>query len=123
MPAMPRRVQVSLVLVAALVAGGAGAATPPDAPPADAAAAPVYTRARVASIAQESGGKLYVRLTLLPGWKLPFTTQTFRVLDPALLTGIQADASVKFTARRSDGESTLTSIHVVPPCLRFQPCD
>lgn len=86
---------------------------------------PVYTRARVVSLLQEPGssGKLYVRLKLLPRSKIPFTTQAFRVRDPALLAGIPEGAWVKFTARHVEGENTLTSIHVVEECKRFQPCD
>ncbi|MFN4121579.1 hypothetical protein [Acidovorax sp.] len=86
---------------------------------------PVYTRARVVSVLQESAstGTLYVRLKLLPRSKIPFTTQAFRVRDPALLAGIPEGAWVKFTARHVEGENTLTSIHVVEECKRFQSCD
>lgn len=86
-------------------------------------AAPVFTRARLVSVEQEAGGKLYVRLKLLPRAKLPFTTQAFRVPDSALLAGIPAGAWVKFTARHVEGENTLTSIQVTEECKRFQPCD
>ena len=93
--------------------------------PASTEAAQVHTRARFMSVLQEggSGGKLYVRLKLLPRSKLPFTTQAFRVVDRALLAGIPEGAWVKFTARHIEGENTLTSIHVVDECKRFQPCD
>jgi len=109
-----------LVLWAVIGAGAASAQTTTEAP-----AAPVYTRARFVSVLQEggSGGKLYVRLKLLPRSKLPFTTQAFRVVDRALLAGIPEGAWVKFTARHIEGENTLTSIHVVDECKRFQPCD
>jgi len=84
---------------------------------------PVMTRARLASSYEEPGGKLYVRLKLLPGSKIPFTTQTFRLSDRSLLTGIPEGSSVKFTAKQIDGENTLTSIHAVAECRRFQPCE
>ena len=48
---------------------------------------------------------------------------TFRVRDPALLDGIAEGGWVKFTAERLEGENTLTSVRVVDPCQRFQPCD
>ncbi|KRD13566.1 hypothetical protein ASE39_19515 [Acidovorax sp. Root267] len=83
----------------------------------------VFTRARLVSIHQERGGRVYVRLKLLPRAKLPFTTQTFRVLDQAHLDGISEGSWVKFTTRSIDGENTLTSIHVVEECRRFQACD
>jgi len=81
----------------------------------------VYTRARVVSLPQ--AGEPYVRLKLLPRSKIPFTTQAFRVADRALLAGIPEGAWVKFTARHVEGENTLTSIHVVEECKRFQRCD
>ena len=87
------------------------------------AAEPVFTRARVTSFHEEHGGKFYVRLKLLPRAKIPFSTQTFRVADRALLTGIQEGAWVKFTSRHIDGENTVTSIQVVAECVRFQQCD
>lgn len=86
-------------------------------------AAPVFTRARLVSVQQEAGGRLYARLKLLPRAKIPFTTQVFRVTDPALLAGIPEGAWVKFTARHVEGENTLTAIHVVEECPRFQQCD
>jgi Cu/Ag efflux protein CusF len=109
-----------LWLWAVVCAGAALAQAGPMAP-----ADTVYTRARVVSVLQEPGsaGKLYVRLKLVPQWKLPFATQAFRVTDRALLDGIPEGAWVKFTARRVEGENTLTSIHVVEACKRFQPCD
>ena len=87
------------------------------------AAEPVFTRARVRSFLEEPGGKFYVRLKLLPRTKIPFSTQTFRVTDRALLTGIQEGAWVKFTSRHIDGENTVTSIQAVAECVRFQQCD
>ncbi|MBB3178638.1 copper-binding protein [Variovorax sp. Sphag1AA] len=84
---------------------------------------PVYTRARLTSLFEEAGGKLYVRLRLLPKSKIPFTTQTFRLPDRSLVADIPEGSSVKFTSKHIDGENTLTSIHVVAECKRFQPCD
>ena len=84
---------------------------------------PVSTRARLMSYYEEPGGKLYVRLKLLPRSKLPFTTQTFRMPDRALLAAIPEGSWVKFTSKHIAGENTLTSIDVVAECKRFQPCD
>lgn len=100
-------------------AGAASAAVEGAAP-----AAPVYTRARVVSLEADAGGNAtLVRLKLLPRAKLPFTTQTFRVVNPALLYGISQGAWVQFTARHIDGENTLTSIRVTAECKRLEPCD
>ena len=100
-------------------AGAASAAGEGAAP-----AAPVYTRARLVSVEMHaSGNAMLVRLKLLPRAKLPFTTQTFRVVNPALLYGISQGAWVQFTARHIDGENTLTSIRVTAECKRFEPCD
>jgi Cu/Ag efflux protein CusF len=84
---------------------------------------PVFTRARLASSFEEPGGKHYVRLKLLPRSKMPFTTQTFRLPDRSLLADIPDGTWVKFTSRHIDGENTVTSIHTVAECKRFQPCD
>lgn len=81
----------------------------------------VFTRARVAS-SYEDAGKSYVRLKLLPRSKIPFMTQTFRVTDRSLLADIPEGAWVKFTSLHVEGENVLTAIHVVPACVRFQPC-
>ncbi|VWX61740.1 conserved hypothetical protein [Burkholderiales bacterium 8X] len=83
----------------------------------------VYTRARLTSSYEEPKGRLYVRLKLLPKAKLPFATQTFRLADKSLISGIPDGASVKFTARRIDGENTVTSLQPASECQRFQPCD
>jgi len=84
---------------------------------------PVYTRARLASLFEEPGGKLYVRLKLLPRAKVPFTTQTFRLPERSLVADIPEGSWVKFTAKHIDGENTLTSIRIMAECKRFQPCD
>ncbi|WP_395453241.1 hypothetical protein [Acidovorax delafieldii] len=84
----------------------------------------VYTRARLVSVEADAGGHTtHVRLKLLPRAKLPFTTQTFRVVNPALLHGIPQGAWVQFTARHIDGENTLTSIRATAECKRFERCD
>lgn len=111
---MMRRIFIGL-----LVLWAAGAAAQASAP----AEPVVYTRARVMSLPKEGDAQPYVRLKLLPRSKLPFTTQAFRVADRALLAGIPQGAWVKFTTRHVEGENTLTSIHVVEECKRFQPCD
>lgn len=101
-------------------AGAASVAVEAAAP----AAAPVYTRARLVSVEADAGGNTtHVRLKLLPRAKLPFTTQTFRVVNPALMHGIPQGAWVQFTARHIDGENTLTSIRATAECKRFERCD
>jgi Cu/Ag efflux protein CusF len=84
---------------------------------------PVFTRARLTSSFEEPGGKLYVRLKLLPRSKLPFATQTFRLPDRSLVADIPEGSLVRFTSRHIDGENTVTSIHTVAECKRFRPCD
>jgi Cu/Ag efflux protein CusF len=111
----------------AIVIGSAAAQSAAPAPAVReegaAPAAPVFTRARLVSVGPKVGNKLYVRLKLLPLAKLPFTTQTFRVMDSALLANISEGSWVKFTAQYMDGENTVTSIQVADECKRFQPCD
>lgn len=121
-------VATALVLAAACGAAGAQPVAPAGAASAAvegaAPAAPVYTRARLVSVELDaSGNATLVRLKLLPRAKLPFTTHTFRVVNPALLHGTPQGAWVQFTARHIDGENTLTSIRVTAECKRFEPCD
>lgn len=99
------------------------AAAPP--PSNGAVSESVFTRARLVSVVQKPGneGKLLARLKLLPRAKIPFTTQVFVVLDPALVADIPEGSWVRFMARHVDGENTLTSIQVAPECPRFQACD
>jgi Cu/Ag efflux protein CusF len=77
-----------------------------------ASAADVYTRAIVRSISEEDGNRLSIRLKLVPGSKLPFTTVTYRVLDARLVAGLREGERVGFQARRIDGENVLTAIRV-----------
>lgn len=111
----------------AIVIGSAAAQSAAPAPAVReegaAPAAPVFTRARLVSVGPKVGNKHYVRLKLLPLAKLPFTTQTFRVMDSALLANIPEGSWVKFTAQYMDGENTVTSIQMADECKRFQPCD
>ena len=121
-------VATALVLAAACGAAGAQPVAPAGAASAAvegaAPAAPVYTRARLVSVEMDaSGTATLVRLKLLPRAKLRFTTQTFRVANPALLHGISQGSWVQFTARHIDGENTLTSIRVTAECKRLEPCD
>lgn len=103
------------------VAGMAAAPTAPEQPLTEEAT--VYTRALVRSVfTQDNGRRTYIRLKLIPRGKIPFSTLTFRVLDPSLILGLKEGASVAFVARRIDGETTLTAIRVVPPCERFHAC-
>lgn len=93
-------------------------------PPGPNGPAPVEMRATVRSIVQEGRDKrTYINLKILPGSKLPFTTQRFLVRDPALVAGLSREASVKFRAERLEGENTLVAIRAVAACVRFQPCD
>ncbi|MES2633084.1 MAG: copper-binding protein [Pseudomonadota bacterium] len=86
-------------------------------------AEPVFTRAVVRSVFTEDGGKRqYIRLKLVPQGKLPFSTITFRVIDPRLVSGLKDGASVQFRAERLDGENTVTAIRAAAPCERFEPC-
>ena len=105
------------IVAAMSVAAISGAAAQANEP------TPVFTRARFTSAYEEPGGKLYVRLKLLPGFQIPFATLTFRVPDRSLLADIPEGSWVKFTSKRIDGENSLTSIHPVAECKRFQPCD
>jgi len=107
------RTIVSVMSVVAMCLAAAQANEPP----------PVFTRARLTSSYEEPGGKLYVRLKLLPRSKIPFTTHTFRLPNRTLLADVPEGSWVKFTAKHIDGENTLTAIHVVAECKRFQPCD
>ena len=118
-----KRFRIATVCAAALIAiGSAVAQTASSASiEPEAGTTVVFTRARVASSYQDAG-KSYVRLKLLPRSKIPFMTQTFRVTDRSLLADIPEGAWVKFIARHVEGENVLTAIHVVPACVRFQPC-
>jgi len=73
----------------------------------------VYTRGEFRGTHEEKGAnRLYVRLKLVPGHKLPFSTLTYRVRDPQLLAGLQNGAQVEFRAERIDGENTLTALRL-----------
>lgn len=106
-----------IIMAAASVIVMSGAAAQANEP------TPVFTRARLTSSYEEPGGKLYVRLKLLPRSKIPFATQTFRLTDRSLLADIPDGSWVKFTSKHIDGENTLMSIHTVADCKRFQSCD
>lgn len=116
---------VTALLWCAMVANAvaASSATATRAEQSAASAEPVFTRARLVSVQPDRGGRLLVRLKLLPRSKIPFTTQTFAVRDSALLADIPEGSWVKFTARAEDGVNWLTAIHLVQECRRFQPCD
>jgi len=81
----------------------------------------VYTRARLTSSFEE-GGRLYVRLKLLPRSRIPFTTMTYRVRDKNLVRQFSTGSSVEFLAERLDGENTITAMHSAPECKKFQKC-
>lgn len=107
-----RRIIVSAMSAVAMSAAAAQANEP----------ATVFTRARLTSTFEEPGGKLYVRLKLLPRSKIPFTTQTFRLAERSLLADIPDGSWVKFTSKHVDGENTVTFIQLAEECRRFQPC-
>jgi Cu/Ag efflux protein CusF len=107
---------LTILLGAVLAAGEAhaagGKAEALAAAPAEAAA--VYTPATVRSVfAEDQGRRRYVRLKLALANEFPFTTITYRVLDPALVAGLQEGDSVAFRAERIGGENVLTAMRVV----------
>jgi Cu/Ag efflux protein CusF len=120
---MLRFVLVIASSLATAMAAPAYSAEPKVVDPHAETAKPVTTYARLTSFKEEPGGKLYVRLKLVPRAKLPFTVQAFRVRDRTLLEGLAEGSWVRFTAKHIDGENTLTSIRVAPECKRFQECD
>lgn len=76
----------------------------------------VYTRGEFRGTFEEDGGRrLYVRVKFAPGWKLPFSTLTFRVRDPKLVAGVASGAVVEFRAEPVDGENTITALRTAPP--------
>jgi hypothetical protein len=84
----------------------------------------VFTRAIVRSVYREGAGRRhYIRLKLVPGGKIPFTTLTYRVMDPSLVMGLREGDSVAFRAERRDGENVLIAIRQLPPCQRFGRCE
>jgi Cu/Ag efflux protein CusF len=120
------RAMLFTCMVSMVLLGGGPAAAQPAGGAAEAAAPePVATRARVVSVDVATGSDKprYIRLQLVPRARLPFSTLTFRVRDAALVSGITPGIWVQFKAERQEGENTLTSIHVVAECQRFQTCD
>ncbi len=74
---------------------------------------PVYTVGEFRGMYEEKGAnRIYVRLKLVPGHKLPFSTLTYRVLNPQLLAGWKNGDQVEFRAERIDGENTLTALRL-----------
>lgn len=77
-------------------------------------AADVYTRGQVRSTFQEQdGARTYVRLKLLAGMNLPFTTLTYRVPPHLQVEGLRQGAVIDFRAERIAGVNTITEIR--PP--------
>jgi CubicO group peptidase (beta-lactamase class C family) len=73
----------------------------------------IYTRGEFRGTFEEDGGRRhYARVKLALGWKLPFSTLTYRVRDPKLLVGIASGAAVEFRAEPIDGENTITALRV-----------
>lgn len=108
-----------VVLTAPTIEGARAAGTAEP----SANAADVYTRGVVRSISEEDGNRLYIRLKLVPRAKLPFTTVTYRVMDPSLVAGLREGQSIAFRAERRDGQNVLTAIRLAQPCQRFQTCE
>lgn len=76
----------------------------------------VYTRGEFRGMFEEEGGRrVYARLKLMPGHKIPFSTLTYRVRDPQLLAGLQNGTDVEFRAERIDGENTITTMRLHRP--------
>lgn len=73
---------------------------------------PVYTQGEFRSASQEKDGRRYAHIKLAPERKIPFSTLSYRVLDPALLEGMKPGARVEFLAERRDGENVLTAIRL-----------
>lgn len=112
-----------LALLACLWLGfPAGAAAQPDAGKPDAGKA-IATRGQVRTITKDSAGRSLIVLKVVTGAKLPFTSITFVVRDPSLLSGIAVGDEVFFTAARVDGDNTVRTLRKTTPCVRFQTCE
>jgi hypothetical protein len=83
--------------------------------PPGAMAEPIHTRGELRATSQDKDGHRYAHIKLAPGKKIPFSTLTYRVLDPALLEGLKPGARVEFLAERRDGENVLTAIRPARP--------
>jgi hypothetical protein len=106
----------ALPLLSATMFLSAPAGTFAQSPPAARDAEVVYTRGEFRGTFEEEGGRrLYARIKLAPGRKLPFSTLTFRVRDPKLVVGIAPGATVEFRAEPVDGENTITALRIPSP--------
>lgn len=76
---------------------------------------PVHTRGEFRATSQDKDGRSYAHIKLAPGSKIPFSTLTYRVPDPALLQGMKPGTVVEFLAERRDGENVLTAIRPALP--------
>lgn len=121
LPPSPRHLTIACLVFALAAAAMAEGVAAPAGEARGEARPQVYTRARFVAVHEEAG-KPYVRLTLVPRAKLPFSTQTFRLADRELVAGIADGSPVEFVARRIDGENTVVAIRAVPACPRFQTC-
>jgi CubicO group peptidase (beta-lactamase class C family) len=76
----------------------------------------VYTPGEFRGTFEEDGGRrLYARMKLVPGHKIPFSTLTYRVLDPKLVAGLAAGRLVEFRAERRDGENVIVEMRFPLP--------
>lgn len=111
------------LLLAALPASGQPA-TPPTTlttTTTTTAAPQVHTRAVVRSLPSAAEPGL-IRLKLLPGGQLPFSTLAFAVSDAALLRGLAVGDEIGFVAERRHGVDTVVRLRKVAPCVRGQHC-
>ena len=76
---------------------------------------PIHTRGEFRATSQDKDGRRYAHIKLAPGAKIPFSTLTYRVLDPAVLDGEKPGTVVEFLAERRDGENVLMSIRPARP--------
>lgn len=75
---------------------------------------PVFTRGEFRGSSRQSD-RLYAHIQIAPERKLPFSTLRFRVLDNALLVGLNAGSRVEFRTERVAGEMVLSAIRPAPP--------
>lgn len=75
----------------------------------------VYTQGEFRGTFEEGADRLYVRVKVAPGWKLPFSTLTFRLRDRQLVAGLAAGTAIEFRADRIEGENTLVAVRPRAP--------
>ncbi|HYE39504.1 MAG TPA: serine hydrolase domain-containing protein [Ramlibacter sp.] len=73
----------------------------------------VYTRGEFRGF-EERNGRLYARVKLVPGSKIPFSTLTYRVAERKLVADLASGTVVEFRAERIDGENTIIAMRPAP---------